>query len=107
MKKKEILSPILLCISACILVVITVLGNNQTVYAQGNEGWSYDESTHTLSLMNYTYRDAVNEDDNIVQIYADGDLKQVEQWPRISGLVTIICKQMALWLQINGLESTM
>lgn len=77
MKKKEILSPILLCISACILVVITVLGNNQTVYAQGNEGWSYDESTHTLSLMNYTYRDAVNEDDNIVQIYADGDLNIV------------------------------
>ena len=66
-----------------LLVMITIItlifaasltAHAATVEGSANTGWSYDESTSTLTLTNYNSTDVISVGDETCQIYSDGDL---------------------------------
>lgn len=69
----------LLSIITVIMLIFTanITVNAATVEGSANTGWSYDESTSTLTLTNYTSTEVISIDSETCQIYSDGDLNIV------------------------------
>ena len=69
----------LLSIITVIMLIFTanITVNAATVEGSANTGWSYDESTSTLTLTNYTSTEVISIGSETCQIYSDGDLNIV------------------------------
>ena len=60
-----------------LIFTMCITVNAATVEGSANTGWSYDESTSTLTLTNYNSTDVISVGTETCQIYSDGDLNIV------------------------------
>ena len=84
--KKHLLS-IIIVVMLIFTASITV--NAATVKGSVNTGWSYDESTSTLTLTNYTSTEVISVGSETCQIYSDGDLNIVLEGTNTLNLTSI------------------
>ena len=84
--KKHLLS-IIIVVMLIFTASITV--NAATVKGSVNTGWSYYESTSTLTLTNYTSTEVISVGSETCQIYSDGDLNIVLEGTNTLNLTSI------------------